>query len=100
MTGRRVDADEAIRMGLVSRAWHRTTNCDAAALGAVSDLLRAAPNTRSRVKSLINSRYGVVDDIGFEMSLSSDEVIEGFGAFTEKRSPSWVPEEFRSEGRL
>ena len=99
MTGRRVDAGEAIRMGLVSRiAPHDELR--SAALAAVSDLLRAAPDTRSRAKSLINSRYGVVDDIGFEMSLGSAEVIEGFSAFTEKRSPSWVPEEFRSDGRL
>lgn len=55
---------------------------------------------RSRVKALINSRYGVIDEMSLTSSVASDEVIEGFRAFTEKRTPSWVPEEFRTEGRL
>jgi enoyl-CoA hydratase len=99
MTGRRVGADEACRLGLVSRVAPHD-DLRSAATEAVGDLLRAAPDARSRVKSLINSRYGVVDDMGFEMSLLSDEVREGFSAFTEKRSPQWVPEEFRTGGRL
>jgi hypothetical protein len=52
------------------------------------------------VKSLINARYGVVDDMGFHASMASEEIEEGFRAFTEKRTPSWVPEDFRSGGRL
>jgi enoyl-CoA hydratase/carnithine racemase len=99
MSGRRVDADEAGRIGLVSRV---VANDDLrqAALGAVGDLLRAAPDARSRVKSLINARYGVVDEIGFAASLASEEIVEGFRAFTEKRTPGWVLEEFRTGGRL
>jgi enoyl-CoA hydratase/carnithine racemase len=99
MTGRRIDADEAVRIGLVSRVVPHDDLRDAA-LGAVADLLRAAPNARSRVKALINARYGVIDDITFYVSLESDEIVEGFRAFTEKRAPSWVPEELRSTGRL
>jgi enoyl-CoA hydratase/carnithine racemase len=99
MTGRRVSADEAGRMGLVSRVVPHD-DLQRAALEAVTDLLRAAPNARSRVKSLINSRYGVIDDMSFEASLLSDEVVEGFTAFTEKRTPSWVPDEFHTGGRL
>jgi enoyl-CoA hydratase/carnithine racemase len=99
MTGRRVGAEEACRLGLVSRVVPHD-DLRQAALGAAGDLLRAAPNARSRVKSLINSRYGVIDDMSFEASLSSDEIAEGFSAFTEKRMPGWVPEEFRSGGRL
>jgi enoyl-CoA hydratase/carnithine racemase len=99
MTGRRVDAEEAALLGLVSRVVPHDDLRDAA-LAAVGDLLRAAPNARSRVKALINARYGAIDDITFYVSLESDEIVEGFAAFTEKRAPSWVPEEFRSGGRL
>jgi hypothetical protein len=53
-----------------------------------------------QVKRLINARYGVIDEMSFEAPLLSDEVVEGFNAFTEKRTPTWVPEEFRSGDRL
>jgi enoyl-CoA hydratase len=99
MSGRRVGADEACRMGLVARVVPHD-DLRQGALDAVGELLRAAPDARSRVKSLINARYGVIDEIGFEASVGSEEVVEGFRAFTEKRMPDWVPEEFRSDGRL
>jgi enoyl-CoA hydratase/carnithine racemase len=99
MTGRRLGAEEACQLGLVARVVPHD-DLRRAALDAAGELLRAAPNARNRVKSLINSRYGVIDDMSFEASLSSDEIAEGFAAFTEKRMPSWVPDEFRSGGRL
>jgi len=99
MTGRRVSADEACRIGLIARVVPHD-DLRQAALEAAGGLLRAAPDARSRVKSLINARYGVVDEIGFQSSVGSEEVIEGFQAFTEKRMPGWVPEEFRTDGRL
>ena len=99
MSGRRVSADEACRMGLVSRVVPHE-DLRGAALDAAGDLLRAAPDARSRVKALINARYGVIDEITFHASLESDEMREGFRAFTEKRTPEWVPEEFRSGDRL
>jgi len=99
MTGRRIVADEACRLGLVSRVVPHD-ELQRAALDAVGELLRAAPGARCRVKALINSRYGLVDDMSFEASLESDEIVEGFRAFTEKRTPDWVPEEFRFGDRL
>jgi enoyl-CoA hydratase len=99
MTGRRVGADEACRLGLVSRVVPHN-DLRRAARDAVGDLLRAAPVARSRVKALINARYGVIDEMSLAASVGSDEVVEGFRAFTEKRAPDWVPEEFRSDERL
>jgi len=99
MTGRRVGADEACRLGLVSRVVAHD-DLRRATRDAVAELLRAAPNARMQVKRLINARYGVIDEMSFEASLLSDEVVEGFNAFTEKRTPNWVPEEFRSGDRL
>ena len=98
MSGRRVDADEACRMGLVSRVVPHD-DLREGAMNAVGGLLRAAPDARSRVKALINSRYGPVDEITFHASLESDEIVEGFRAFTDKRTPNWVPEEFRDGDR-
>jgi hypothetical protein len=49
---------------------------------------------------LINERYGMVDEMTFQASVASAETIEGFEAFTERRSPSWVPEPYRTGQRL
>ena len=35
-----------------------------------------------------------------QRTVNAVDIIEGFNAFTEKRTPSWSPEEFRSGGRL
>jgi 1,4-dihydroxy-2-naphthoyl-CoA synthase len=99
ITGRKVGAHEAQAMGLISRVVPHEELREAA-LGAVADLVRAAPDARARVKALINGRYGVIDQMGFEASLTGTEVVEGFTAFAAKRAPYWIPEEFRPEGRL
>lgn len=99
MTGRRVSADEAQRMGLIARVCPHD-DLEAATIEAAKDLLMVAPQTRSTVKEIINRRYGTIDEITFAQSLESSEVIEGFTAFGEKREPSWVPPEFRRGQRL
>jgi len=38
--------------------------------------------------------------MAMDASLSSDEMVEGFTAFKERRNPTWVPEALRSEGRI
>ncbi len=35
-----------------------------------------------------------------EAGIGNPETIEGFTAFKERRSPSWVPEALREDGRL
>jgi enoyl-CoA hydratase/carnithine racemase len=99
MTGRRITADEAQRMGLIARVCPHD-ELEAATLQAAKDLLMVAPQTRSTVKEIINRRYGPIDEITFAQSLSSAEVVEGFTAFAEKREPNWVPEAFREGKRL
>ena len=89
MTGRRVGADEACRLGLISRVVPHD-DLQQATTDAVAELLRAAPNARIEVKRIMNAGYGVIDDMTFEASLLADEVVEGFNAFTEKRTPNWV----------
>jgi enoyl-CoA hydratase/carnithine racemase len=91
-TGRRLDASEAERFGLVARV---VPHDDLAAVteSVVHDVLRSAPRARVALKRLINARYGAIDKITFEESVNGDEVIEGFRAFVEKRAPSWAPVE-------
>jgi enoyl-CoA hydratase/carnithine racemase len=91
-TSRRLSAQEALQFGLVARVVPHE-QLESTTDAVVRDVLRAAPKARVALKRLINARYGMVDKITFEESLGSDEVIEGFTSFVEKRSPSWVPDE-------
>jgi len=97
-TGRRLTAVEAERHGLVARVVPHEQLIPTTE-EVVRDLLQSAPRARIALKRLINARYGVIDRITFEESLRGDEVVEGFQAFVEKRSPSWVPEDARRTGR-
>ncbi|HEX5615045.1 MAG TPA: enoyl-CoA hydratase-related protein, partial [Acidimicrobiia bacterium] len=98
-TGRRLSASEAERYGLVARVVAHDDLADATER-AVADLLQSAPRARRALKRVINARYGAIDKLTFDESLAGDEMVEGFTAFVEKRSPSWVPEEYRRTGRL
>jgi enoyl-CoA hydratase len=98
-TGRRLDAQEALQHGVVSRVVPHT-DLRAVTEQAVRDLLLSAPKARAALKRIINSRYGLIDKLTFEESLAGPEVIEGFAAFVEKRAPAWVPESMRSAGRV
>jgi enoyl-CoA hydratase/carnithine racemase len=94
-TGRRLDAEEALRYGLVARVVPHddlleTTTC------VLHDLLLSAPRARASLKRLMNARYGSIDKLTFDESISGEEVVEGFTAFMEKRAPSWVPPEFET----
>jgi enoyl-CoA hydratase/carnithine racemase len=90
-TGRRLDASEAERYGLVARVVPHE-QLVATTDHVVRDLLRAAPRARVALKRLMNARYGIVDKITFDESLGGEEVVEGFQAFVEKRDPAWIPD--------
>jgi enoyl-CoA hydratase/carnithine racemase len=98
-TGRRLNADEAVRHGLVSRMVPHE-ELEAAAEQAAREILQSAPDAREDFKRIVNAGYGLVDEISFARSLRGEEVREGMTAFAEKRSPSWVPEAFRTNTRL
>ncbi len=95
-SGRRLDAWEAERHGLVARVVPHD-ELEGATASVVHDVLQAAPRARLALKRIINARYGVVDRLTFDDSIVSDEVIEGFRAFVEKRLPSWVPPDDASD---
>jgi enoyl-CoA hydratase/carnithine racemase len=98
-TGRRLSSQEALMHGLVARVVPHD-ELRAVTEQVVADLLKSAPRARTQLKRLINNRYGVVDKLTFDESIRGDEVREGFSAFVEKRTPSWVPAVARSEGRV
>lgn len=95
LTGRRLDAREALEAGLIARVVPHD-DLRARARQAASELLMAGPNARFQSKRMINERYGLVDQMTFESSIGSDEVREGFLAFAEKRPPHWVPAELQA----
>lgn len=98
ITGRRLDAKEAVQHGLVSRMVPHE-DLQAAAEQAAREALQSAPEAREHFKRMVHADFGVVDENTFAASLRGPEVREGMAAFAEKRAPNWVPEEFRA-GRL
>lgn len=88
-TGRRLSAAEAVACGLVARVVPHD-ELRAETQRVVHDLQLSAPMARAALKSHIHARFGPVDKITFESSLVGPEVVEGFTAFIEKRTPSWA----------
>jgi enoyl-CoA hydratase/carnithine racemase len=98
LTARTLDAEEARRMGLVSRVVpHERLREEAVAVA--ESILRTAPEARLHVKRILHERYGRVDRMTMDWSLfRGPEAREGMRSFAEKRAPSWVPEGI-GEGR-
>jgi len=99
LTARRLDADEAVAMGLVARKVPHERLLDETREAAEA-ILRTAPEARRALKRILNAGYGKVDRMTFDASLRGAEVAEGFAAFGEKRTPGWVPTSLRSGKRL
>jgi len=98
-TGRTLSAQEAVDWGMVARV---VPHHDLAT--ATRDVLarccRTAPHARSVVKSSLDNYMGLYDRIGMKASYSGPEAVEGFLAFKGRRSPDWVHQELRMDGRL
>ena len=89
LTGRRLDAAEALRLGVISRVVPHDELRDAA-VAAAREVLRSAPEARMHVKRMLNQRYGDIDYQTMFWALDhSDEPREGMRAFMEKRRPRW-----------
>lgn len=98
-TGRTVSAQEALDWGIVSRVVPHDDLMDAATEAAIA-IARTAPAARSDMKRTFDQYYGLYDRIGMTTSLRGPETLEGFLAFSERRNPSWVHPELRTDGRL
>jgi enoyl-CoA hydratase/carnithine racemase len=99
LTGRVVSAADALAWGLVARVV-----AHGELLGEARDALeaacRTAPGARLAAKRSLHEFYGHHDRMAMDESLAGDEMVEGYRAFKEDRSPSWVPESLRRPGRL
>ena len=94
LTGRRFDATEAQRMGLIARVVPHDRLREAA-LEAVGEILQTPPDARTHTKRMLNERYGLIDYQTMFWALDeASEPREGMVAFMEKRAPRWVPEQF------
>jgi enoyl-CoA hydratase/carnithine racemase len=71
-----------------------------AATEALVQCARSAPTARADVKRSLDQYYGLYDRIGMNASLRGPEPVEGFAAFKERRNPSWVHPDLRTDGRL
>jgi enoyl-CoA hydratase len=93
LSGREFGAEEAQRIGLVSRVVPHEELEDEALLAA-QQVLRTAPSARMHVKRMLNERYGQIDYQTMFWALEhSPEPREGMRAFMEKRAPNWVPDD-------
>jgi enoyl-CoA hydratase len=99
MTGRVATADEAQDWGLVARVVPHD-DLMTEAVEALTWCCRAAPGARAAVKRVMDDFYGHYDRMAMDASLSSQESVEGFMSFKERRNPSWVPPELRTDGRI
>lgn len=95
LTGRRIDAAEAARIGLVNKAVPRAKldacvdalveeilECSPAALRAIKDAVRSTAHLSVREAHAFRSK-------ALEDALISSDAEEGVRAFTERRAPRW-----------
>ncbi len=98
LSGRRFDAAEAQRLGVLTRVVPHDQLREAA-LQAAREILQTPPMARMHVKRMLNERYGLIDYQTMFWALEeSPEPREGMLAFMEKRPPSWVPDELAGDG--
>lgn len=99
LSARPFDAEEAVRLGVITRVVPHERLRDAA-VQAVGEILQTGPLARMHVKRMLNDRYGLIDYQTMFGSLEgSPEPREGMQAFMEKRAPNWVPEQFAGGAR-
>lgn len=98
-TGRVLSAAEALDWGLVTRVVPHEDLHDAA-MESLAQVLRTAPVARAEIKRTLDEYLGLYDRMAMRRSQNGPEAQEGYAAFKERRSPEWVPAQFRVEGRL
>ncbi len=95
LTGRRITADEALRLGIVSRVVRRSELDDAVDL-VVSNLIATSPV----IVRMGKDAFYAVEDLDFDAAVSqlhvgltaiaaTEDAAEGIAAFLEKRRPEW-----------
>lgn len=97
VTGGRLDAAQALRIGLVHQQV-TTAEVDAALQAVLADILACAPGALAASKALMakarwSAPAALVDEAAalFSRAAQGPEGQEGTGAFLQKRKPHWVP---------
>jgi enoyl-CoA hydratase len=98
-TGRTLSAAEAQDWGMVARVVPHDDLFDVSR-ELLAQCCRTAPAARGVIKASLDNYMGLYDRIGMQASLFGPETREGFMAFKEKRSPSWVHQDLQVQGRL
>jgi crotonobetainyl-CoA hydratase len=99
LTGRRLEADEALSLNLVNRVVEPDALLDSALELAVA-IVRAAPLAVTAARDILRATEGVEVEEGYKLMrsgeilsyramLESDDVLEGPRAFAEGRAPEW-----------
>src|SRR3989344_848415 len=95
-SGRRIDAQEAKRLGLVSEVFPSIEKMQEAARALLLEIASKSPEAISICKSTINLADGrtiaeglEIEKSGFRAAFESDESREGTMAFLEKRKPAF-----------
>jgi len=96
LTGERISADEAARVGLINRAVD-DDQLDAETDAMVAKLLLGGPKAMAAAKSLLRTVPAFAnEDDAFRWTaklsgelFASEEAAEGMGAFAAKRKPNW-----------
>ncbi|MBW2446412.1 MAG: enoyl-CoA hydratase/isomerase family protein [Deltaproteobacteria bacterium] len=87
-TAEEFDAHEAADMGLVGKVVPHE-HFEEAVEHALDCIRKTGPETRARMKEDMNRRLPAADINLFRRLLLGPEMIEGMGAFLEKREPDW-----------
>jgi enoyl-CoA hydratase len=98
-TGRTLSAEEALDWGLISRVVPHEDLLEES-VAVLEACCRTAPLARADMKRTFDQYYGLYDRIGMVASLRGPETREGYVAFKERRNPSWVHPDLRTDGRL
>jgi len=99
VTGGRLDAAQALAIGLVHEVHEDGAALDAALALTLAQTLRCAPGAIAATKALMaralhTPAVDLVDDAAqlFADAARGPEGVEGMAAFLQKRSPSWAPQ--------
>lgn len=94
LTGRTVDAHEALGIGLIHRLAHTDTSLDEQALAFARDITRWSPTALQAIRACVDAAGDTLTDEGLAVEMrevnanyGSSDAQEGMSAFLEKRSP-------------
>ncbi|HJP91100.1 MAG TPA: enoyl-CoA hydratase/isomerase family protein [Pyrinomonadaceae bacterium] len=83
-----IDAVEAERIGLINRVVPHA-ELDSATAELIEHVLAGGPQSRRKLKKLVNEHFRQFDSISVLEALGSEEAREGMAAFAQKRKPNW-----------